>query len=117
MTRGRPWYEDWEEQCDLAERYTLAADQRYKFSEAVIDEIISYNIGTFYHVIYESNLIENAGLSKSDTKKHIEKIKVQDVKFPIDKKDIEKFAGKARKRKEVFLHYVALVASSVEALE
>jgi Fic family protein len=115
--RHQPWYEDCGEQCALAARYISASNQRFKWPGPVLDEIASYDLSTLYKVIYESNLIENAGMSLSDTKNLAEKLRSKTLKDSLSIQDLVKFCGRTRPKKEVVLHYQALGMSTITALQ
>jgi Fic family protein len=76
MPNHRPWYEDWEAQCERAmaffhayryvERRQLVKKEIPPHFEA---EINAFDEFTRLKLIYESNRLERAGLSESDTKK------------------------------------------------
>jgi hypothetical protein len=69
MPRKRAWYEDCQSQIELAEDFILTCSEITKrLTEPQDREIASYRAGSNYKVIFESNIIENAGLSESETK-------------------------------------------------
>ena len=70
MPRNRPWYEDWEEQCEKAWSYLRARQLTAASLDAHrLDETVNFRLLTLSQLIYESNTMERAGLSESDTKK------------------------------------------------
>jgi fido (protein-threonine AMPylation protein) len=113
----RPWREDCREQCELAAKYISLSNQRFKWPGPVLDELASYDLSTLYPVISESNLIENAGMSLSDTKNLIAELRKKKLDNSLSLEDLVRFGGRTRKKKEVTFHYLALVSSTTVALQ
>ncbi len=73
MNHKRPWYEDWKTQCETAEKYVHAINPvpRAIHEKKIEHELDAFRDFTIFKVIFESNRLENVGLSESDTKKLI----------------------------------------------
>lgn len=69
MNNNRPWYHDWKKEIDLAGKFFSKSRLFNRLDQPLKSELDAFYESSIGRVIYESNLIEDAGLSLSDTKK------------------------------------------------
>jgi Fic family protein len=128
MAMNQPWYEKWKEEIDLATR-RMRASIRAGLPGAN-DESQAFFLTSAMNLVYESNCMENAGLSRSDTRKVLlesdfalkspeadvfhrqaaTKFK-EVIEAAGSGEGIHFFAGKKRSYREVYLHYAAISVS------
>jgi Fic family protein len=124
MNNNRPWYYDWKTEIELACKF-INKGRATNFS----GHTLKSNYEVYYElclgrIIYESNLIESAGLSLSDTKKIVSKnnnltnpgkrgqiIKQleQELKKKKGHKGYLSLSGKKRSTFEVYKHLMAIL--------
>jgi len=129
MPISLPWYHECEKQIGQANRLIRNVSYPRKSAQrsAYAKESLNFRSQSLFRVIFESNLIEKAGLSLRDTKKAIlqdappdDKRKIKQLLAQLNKQFQEAkaqpkrrngnylFARKRRPRREVVQHYLAL---------
>ena len=123
------WYEGWQEKCAQATSYMNSPDLKTP-PDALKAELTTFRNFTVYKAVFESNRIEKAGLSESDTRKLIvdEGYSLDQSPSAIDsiflsrklratqselsktrkKQPIVIFRNKKREAREVILHKLAI---------
>jgi Fic family protein len=124
MNNNKPWYSDWKTETELACKF-IKKGRAINFS----GHTIKSNYEAYYElclgkIIYESNLIESAGLSLSDTKKIVSKnnnltnpgkrgLIIRKLEQELKKKNKHKgyisLSGKKRSTLEVYKHLMAIL--------